>query len=297
MPQPFRFAIISGGLSTPNAWISQARRAEELGYTSLLMPDRPLMGGLAPLSALAVAAAVTTTLHVGTHVFCNDYRHPAILAKEVATIDALSGGRFVLGVGAGVSGEDYQQMGMQFDSVGTRIGRMEEAILLIKQFFTSNDVVNFSGKHYTITNMKALPKAVSQPRPPILIGSGGKRVLTFAAREADIIAPTAKYGPRGIDPTDAPLEEKIGWIREAAGERFAALQLAQTIFNIAISDSPTEVIPIPNSFFAIAMRSMSTEQAVEHLLELRERYGFSYFPLSEGQMENFAPVVARLSGK
>lgn len=296
MAQPFRFAVVSGGLTSPDAWISQARRIEELGYTSLLMPDRPSMGGLAPFSALAVAAAVTTSLQVGTHVFCNDYRHPAILVKEVATLDMLSGGRFVLGMGAGVSGSDYQQMGMQFDSVGTRIGRMEEALLLMKQYFTS-ETVNFSGKYYTVTNMKALPKATRQPHPPILIGSGGKRVLTFAAREANIIAPTAKYGPKGIDPTDAPLEEKIGWIREAAGERFAKLELARTIFDISITDSAAEVIPLPSAPFTLAMRPMSTEQAVEHLLELRERYGFSYFPISDGQIENFAPVVARLSGK
>ncbi len=296
MHRPFRFGVVSGGLTSPDAWVAQARRVEELGYASLLMPDRPSMGGFALFSALAVAAASTTSLHVGSFVFCNDYRHPAMLVKEVATLDALSGGRFELGLGAGVSGYDYQQMGLPFESAGTRVSRLEEAVLIIKQFFTGEEV-NFAGKYYTITAMKALPRAARQPHPPIIIGSGGKRMLTIAAREADIIAPALKLGPKGVDPTDATMEEKIGWIRDAAGERFSELELAQVAYGIAITDSGTEAIAPAGGPMPIPMRGMSTEQAVEHLLEQRERYGFSYIQVFEGQVENFAPVVARLNGK
>src|SRR5215468_2967950 len=201
MQKTFRFGVVSGGLTSPEAWVAQARRIEELGYASLLMPDRPSMGGFALFSALAIAAAATTSLHVGSYVFCNDYRHPAMLVKEVATLDLLSGGRFELGLGAGVTGYDYQQMGLSFENAGTRVSRVEEAILIIKQFFTREEV-NFSGKYYTITGMKALPRPARQPHPPIFIGSGGKRMLTLAARGANIIAPTLKFRP---DPTDAPL--------------------------------------------------------------------------------------------
>lgn len=294
MHKPFRFGVVSGGFATPDAWVAQARRIEELGYVSLLMPDRPSMGGYALFSALAVAAAATTSLYVGSYVFCNDYRHPAMLVKEVVTLDALSGGRFELGLGAGVSPYDYQQMGMTFDSAGTRVSRLEEAILIIKQFFTEEEV-NFSGKYYTISGMKALPRPARQPHPPIMIGSTGKRMLTIAARHADIIAPAVKFGPQGVDPTDASLEEKIGWIRDAAGERFAELELAQPIYHISLTDSATKAIAPPG--FSLPMREMSTEQAVEHLLEQRERYGFSYLQIFDGQIENFAPVVARLRGK
>ena len=292
--RPFRFGVVSGGLTPPDVWVTQARRVEELGYASLLMPDRPSMGGFALFPALAFAAAATTALHVGSYVFCNDYRHPAMLVKEVVTLDQLSGGRFELGLGAGVSGYDYQQMGLSFESAGTRVSRLEEAILIIKQFFTGEEV-NFSGKYYTITGMKARPGSVRQPHPPIIIGSGGKRMLTIAAREADIVAPTLKLGPNGVDPTDAPLEEKIAWIREAAGERFAELELAQSAYGISITDSGAGALAPPG--FPIQMRAMSTEQAVEHLLEQRERYGFSYIQVFDGQIENFAPVVARLNGK
>jgi probable F420-dependent oxidoreductase len=294
MQRPFRFGVVSGGLTSPDVWVTQARRIEELGYASLLMPDRPSMGGLALFSALAVAAAATTSLYVGSYVFCNDYRHPAMLVKEVSTLDQLSGGRFELGLGAGVSAYDYQQMGLSFESAGTRVSRLEEAILIIKQYFTGEEV-NFSGKYYTITGMKALPRPTRRPHPPIFIGSGGKRMLTFAARQANIIAPTLKFGPNGVDPTDAPLEDKIAWIRDAAGERFAELELAQVAYGISITDSGAEAIAPPG--FPIEMRGMSTEQAVEHLLERRGRYGFSYIQVFDGQIENFAPVVARLNGK
>jgi alkanesulfonate monooxygenase SsuD/methylene tetrahydromethanopterin reductase-like flavin-dependent oxidoreductase (luciferase family) len=185
-------------------------------------------------------------------------------------------------------------MGLPFESAGTRVSRLEEAIFIIKQYFTREEV-NFSGKYYTIAGMKALPRAVRQPHPPIMIGSGGKRMLTIAAREADIIAPTLKFGPNGVDPTDAPLEEKIAWIRAAAGERFAKLELAQSAYDISITDSGAEATAPPG--FPIETRQMSTEQAVEHLLERRERYGFSYIQVFDGQIENFAPVVARLNRK
>lgn len=294
MHRPFRFGVVSAGLTSPDMWVAQARRIEDLGYASLLMPDRPSMGGFALFSALAVAAAATTSLRVGSYVFCNDYRHPAMLVKEVATLDLLSGGRFELGLGAGVTGADYQRMGMSFDSAGTRVSRLEEAVLIIKQYFTREEV-NFSGKYYTISGMKALPRPAQRPRPPIFIGSSGKRMLTLAAREANIIAPTLKFGLNGVDPTDAPLEEKIGWIRDVAGERFADLELAQTAYGISITDSSAEAIAPPG--FPVVMRGMSTGQVVEHLLEQRERYGFSYIQVFDGQLENFAPVVARLNGK
>jgi probable F420-dependent oxidoreductase len=294
MQKPFRFGVVCGGLTSPEAWIAQARRIEELGYASLLMPDRPSMGGFALFSALAVAATATTSLHIGSYVFCNDYRHPAMLVKEVATLDQLSGGRFELGLGAGVSGYDYQQMGLSFESAGTRVSRLEEAILIIKQYFTAEEV-NFAGQYYTISGMKSLPKPAQQPHPPIFIGSGGKRMLTIAARKANIIAPAVKMGPGGVDPTDVPLEEKINWIRDAAGERFAELELAQVAYGISLTDNAAKASPPPG--FPIQMRGMSTDQAIEHLLEQRERYGFSYIQVFDGQIENFAPVVARLNGK
>lgn len=293
MSKPFRFGVVSGGAPSREVWVTLARMAEELGYASLLMPDR-LGTPLAPLAALATAAEATTRLRIGSQVFANDYRHPVILAKEAATLDLLSSGRFELGLGAGVGPSDYQQMGLPFESAGTRVGRVEEAVHIIKQFFTE-EVVNFSGKYYRVTNLRGMPRPAQKPYPPIFIGSSGKRLLSFAAREADRIAPTVWPARPGSGETDATMEDKIAWIREAAGERFEQIELCQTIFTIVITDSPSQAAP--PQWGGMQQQEMTTEQAVAYLQEQRERYGFSYLQISQGQMENFAPVAARLAGK
>src|SRR5262249_25962076 len=114
MPKPFRFGVVAAYATSQAAWVTTARRAEELGYSTLLIPDRTTIGSLAPIPALAVAASMTTSLHVGSYVFSNDYRHPVLLAREAATLDLLSDGRFELGLGAGVSSSEFEQMGMPF---------------------------------------------------------------------------------------------------------------------------------------------------------------------------------------
>jgi probable F420-dependent oxidoreductase len=257
------------------------------------VPDRTITP-LATLTALTVAATATTKLRVGSFVFANDYRHPALLAREIATLDLLSNGRVELGLGAGVGESDFQQLGIPFDNAGTRVSRFEEGLSIIKQFFTA-DTVNFSGKYYTVSKMPSIPKPVQKPHPPILIGSTGRRMLTIAAREVDIIMPASRreFG----NPTDAPLEQKIDWIREAAGERFAHIELGQTVFGIELTDNPIKATPPIQGGPPIQPRPMSTEQAVEHLLEQRERLGISYIQIQQGQVENFAPVLARLNGK
>src|SRR5579885_2518629 len=242
MPRPFRFGVVAAYAQSHAAWVSTARRAEELGYATLLIPDRANIGSLAPLPALAIAAEATTRLRVGSYVLCNDYRHPVLLAREAATLDLLSGGRFELRLSAGVSGDEAQKMGMTFGSAGTRVERLKESIQLMKQLFTQ-ETVNFSGKHYTISGLKGQIKPVQQPHLPILVAGAGERMLKLAAREANIIAIGNKIGPRGVDPTDPPLEQKIAWIKEAAGERAASLELCQTIYGLEITDSAAPLPP------------------------------------------------------
>lgn len=285
--KPFRFGIVSGGNPSRSAWIALAQRAEKLGYASLHLPD-VLGTPTATLTALTVAATATTTLRVGSFVFVNDYRHPALLAREIATLDRLSEGRVELGLGAGNWPLDFQQLGIPFDKAGVRVSRFEEGFSIIKQFFTS-EVVNFSGKYYTVKDLHSRPRPVQQPHPPILIGSGGRRMLTLAAREADIIMPSAQ------EPEE--LEEKIGWIREAAGERFEHLTFSKSIFGIELTDSPVAASPLTQGGIPVEPRPMTTEQAIAYLEEQREKYSFSYFYVQERQLENFAPVLTRLNGK
>jgi probable F420-dependent oxidoreductase len=295
MPRSFRFGITAAYAPSRAIWVSIARRAEELGYSTLLIPDRTSVGILAPMPALAVAASVTTSLRVGSYVFCNGYRHPVLLAREAATLDLLTDGRFELGLGAGVSSTEFEQMGLPFASAGARVGQLEETIQVMKQLFTQ-ETVNFTGKHYTITAMKGNIKPTQKPHMPILVAGAGEKMLKLASREADIIAIGSKITAQGADPTDATLEQKIAWIKEAAGERFADLELSQTIYDLEITGSGTPLSSQQGSWF-IPRRSLSTEQAVAHLLEQRDRYGFSYLQILAAQMENFAPVVAQLAGK
>ncbi len=279
----FRFGVVTGGHTSRSAWIALAQRVEELGYSSLLVPD-VLRTPLATITALAVAATATTKLRVGSYVCVNDYRHPALLAREIATLDQLSDGRVELGLGAGNWPLDFQQLGIPFDKAGVRVSRFAEGLSLIKQFFTS-ETVTFSGEYYTTTALRPIPRPVQQPHPPILIGSAGRRMLTLAAREADIIL---------LVP---PVEEKISWIREAANERFEHLELGQAAFGIEVTDSPVAAAPPLQRGIPVEARPMTTEQVVEHLLEQREHLGISYIPVQEGQLENFTPVLARLNGK
>jgi probable F420-dependent oxidoreductase len=258
------------------------------------MPDRTITG-LAPLTALAFAAQATTSLRVGSYVFCQDFRHPALLAKEVATLDFLSGGRFELGLGAGVGPFDYERLGLPYASGRERVERFEEALVVIKQFLTE-ERVQFTGKHFAINEMHSVPASAQKPHPPILIGCAGRQMLSLAAREADRISIMFRLPPLGLAAHNAALEQQLAWVRAAAGERFTHLELSQLAYVLAIKDGTVDRDfegkgpPIPRIV-------MSSEQAVDHLLEQRERYGFSYIPVYGGvQMEQFGPVIARLAG-
>jgi probable F420-dependent oxidoreductase len=278
----FRFGVVTGGRPSRSEWIALAQQIEELGYSSLFIPD--VMGAnLAALTALTVAATATTKLRVGSFVFVNDYRNPALLAREIATLDLLSEGRVELGLGAGNWPLDFQQLGIPFDDAGIRVSRFAEGLSIIKQFFT-NETVDFSGKYYSAAALRPIPKPVQQPHPPILIGSAGRRMLTLAAREADIILLLS------------PVEEKLDWIREAAGDRFDHLEFGQSIFGIELTDSPIAAAPISQRGIPVEPQPMTTDQAVEHLLDLRDRLGISYIQIQERQLENFIPVLTRLNG-
>lgn len=242
---------------------------------------------------LGMVVCLLIAVLAGGYVFANDYRHPALLARDVATLDVLSNGRVECGLGAGVAASDFEQLGLPFGSPGVCVSRFEEGLQIMKHFFTS-EVANFSGAYYTITQMPALPRPIQQPHPPLIVGSAGRRTLTIAARQADIIAPTRRWRGRDIDPEDASSEEKIGWIREAAGTRFEQIELSQSAFGIVVTDSPVEVTPLKAGPPVLA-QPMTTEQAIEHLVNQRERVGISYIQVQEGQLENFAPIVARLT--
>src|SRR6476660_2201162 len=240
MTKPFRFGVQISKAASAAAWRDKARKLEDLGYSTLFMPDH-FGEELAPLPAIAMAAAYTTTLRIGSLVFDNDYKHPAILAKEAATIDLLSDGRLELGVGAGWMRTDYDQLGLPYDSPAVRVDRFEEALHVIKQCFTGEQFT-YRGEHYRITDYASWPKPVQQPGPPILIGGGGKRVLSVAAREADIVGvnPNLKAGEINAAAARDSLKEqtdrKIQWIRDAAGPRWDDIEIQMRFFVASITE-------------------------------------------------------------
>lgn len=308
MPKKFRFAVQTSGAKSGEAWREKARKIEDLGYSTLLIPDH-FDDQLAPMPAMAAAAEATTTLRVGGLVLDNDYKHPLIHAKETATIDFLSGGRAELGIGAGWMETDYVASGIPYDPPGVRISRFMEGVRIMKGLL-SDEPVDFKGKFYTITNHSGTPKPVQKP-VPIMIGGGGKRVLSFAAKEADIISVNFNLAPGAVnrevmktgDATST--EEKIGWIKAAAGDRFDHLELGATVFVAIVTDDQKGMVERVSQGFGMSVEETlqsphaligSVDQMADALQERRERFGFSYFAISGDGFAALAPVVNKLAG-
>lgn len=308
-PRPFRFGVQVSKAVDARAWVALAHNIESLGYSTLTMPDH-FDDQLAPVPALMAAASATETLRVGALVLDNDYRHPVVLAKELATIDVLSGGRLEIGLGAGWLASDYQQSGIVYDSNKVRIDRFEEGLAVIKAAM-SGEAFSFDGSHYKINDFTGTPRPVQAPCPPILIGGGGKRVLSIAARHADIVGinVTVSAGAVGAAAiatmTAAAVDEKVEIVREAAGPRLAHLELNIRAFLVRVTDDRDAAVEQIAGFVqvdpSLVLESPfvlvgTPAQIIEDLLRRRERWGFSYVSVSADDVETFAPVVAQLAG-
>jgi len=308
--RPFRFGVQMTQAGSAADWTAKAQRAEALGYTILLMPDH-LAGRMAWGPALATAAAVTRTIRLGTFVLANDFRNPAFVAQEAATLDFLSGGRFEFGIGAGWLGDDYRQSGIPLAPPGVRVGRLAEAIHILKKLF-GDDPVTFNGQHYTITELDGYPKPVQRPHPPFVIGGGGKRILELAAREAATINLTPKSRPDGsgldvADSTAAAFDQKLEWIRDAAGDRFPEIELGTLLQRLIVTDdAPQAVEALSHEWAPLTPDQLrecplvlagSIDEIVETLLSRRQRWGLSSVVAFERDLESFAPIVSRLAGR
>ncbi|MDZ4719234.1 MAG: TIGR03621 family F420-dependent LLM class oxidoreductase [Roseiflexaceae bacterium] len=317
MQHRFRFGVINEQIPAPADWFATVGQIEQLGYATLLIRDHfiaDVFGDqLGPIAALAAAAAATTTLRVGTLVFDNDYRHPVLLAKECATIDYLSGGRFELGIGAGWLRAEYDQAGMPFETAGVRIDRFEEGLQVIKGMW-ADEPLTFTGKHYRIEALNGTPKPLQQPHPPILIGGGQRRMLTLAGREADIVSILTTSVASGAmvqvmsERTPDGVRQKLAWVRAGAGERFPEIELS-LIPSIVITDTrraTTEAFIHSRSWDGVSVENVwampsvligSVEQIVDELQQRRDEYGFSYYVIGDDMAEQCAPIVARLAGR
>jgi probable F420-dependent oxidoreductase len=308
--RPFRFGIQAANAASRSEWVSLAQRAEANGYDVLTMPDH-FTEQLAPIPALMTVADATTTLRIGALVWDNDYKHPVVLAKELATMDLLSEGRLEVGMGAGWMVTDYEQSGIPYDSPKVRIDRFIEGMAILKGAM-SEGTFSYSGTHYNITDYNGLPKPVQRPLPPCLIGGGGKRVLSYAAREADIIGingtmTAGVVGPDAISTMTAEaVDEKVAIVHAAAGDRMSQIEMNVRAFmvnvtndRLAVTESFSSMLGVPRSFMEESPFALvgTTDQMIDDLLARRERWGFSYIIVGGEDVESFAPVVAALAGK
>jgi len=305
--QPFRFGVQSSRAPTVEDWRALARLSEALGYSCLYIPDH-FGDQFGPLVALTVAAEATTTLRVGSLVFDNDYRHPVVLAKEIATLQLASGGRVEFGLGAGWLTTDYDESGIALDPPLARVERMREGLAVMRALW-SQERVRFSGAYYTVTEAQGLPRPASVP--PIVIGGGGRRILSIAAEEADIVGVNVDLRSGAVDAAalagivPAKCDERVAWVRAAAGARLDALELQVLTFFVRVGTPQREVLEEVSKMFGLAPEVLAdiplgiagtVDEICAQLVERRERWGFNYIVVHDGDVDAFAPVVARLRG-
>jgi probable F420-dependent oxidoreductase len=311
--KPMRFGLITAG-TTPDTLLDAAREADRAGFSTIALNDH-LSSTLAPLLGLQAMAAATSTVRLATAVLNQDFRHPAVLAKELATLDVLSGGRLEVGLGAGWMGGDYTESGIPFDKASRRIARLEEYIRILKQLFTEG-ACSLAGTHFTIADLKTGPAPTQPGGPPILVGGGGRKVLSMAARCADIVQVLgAPLGGEDSSPTRSEAyEERLGWIADAAGDRLSAIELSVMLSFVAVTDDAEQSArkhldraarrtgadvshADVTSFLQSPVVAVGThEEVCDKLTRVRDTLGFSYFVMPWGaKPEKLAPIVEQLT--
>ncbi len=313
--KPFRFLVGARGLQDRRALVEGARRAEAVGYGDVTIHDH-LEPQLAPVPVLTAVAMATERLRLCPLVFNNDLRHPAILAQDLATIDILSEGRLVVGIGAGWNEPEYDAIGLAFDPPPVRIARMLEAVAILKGLF-SDRPLTFDGRFYGITRMDGQPKPVQRPHPPFLIGGTRRRLLQIAAHEADIVGIDLRPDRASLpDAFPERMDERVGWIREAAGERFEQRELSvlRLLGGLEVTDQPlraaaevargleakTGLAVDPRDVLESPYSLIGTvPELVAKLRRIRERWAINSFLvgwMDEPGLGAFDPVVEQLAG-
>lgn len=303
---PFRFGAMAGAAVGRQQWLAQVGRAEELGYSTLFISDH-FSDRWAPLPAL-VAAAEVSSMRVGTLVLANDFRHPAVLAKEAATVDLLTDGRLELGFGTGWESGDYRSSGIVRDPPGVEVDRFEEAVAVLKGLWGPGELV-FEGDHYQV-ELDGLPKP-APGRPTLIIGGGARRMLGIAGREADIVGLSAAelksrsdLGERITRAGDV-MDRKLEWIRAGAGDRFDQLELNILLFGVDVTaDRGAGAVRLaekwggpPEGILASPHFLVGTHEEIRaDLVDRRSRWGISYPVVPARAWEAISPVVQDLSG-
>ena len=312
--RPFRFLVGARGVQGRQTLLESARTAEAVGYSDLTVHDH-LTPQLGPVALLTAVAMATERLRLCPLVFNNDLRHPAVLAQELATIDVLSEGRLVVGIGAGWNEPEYRSIGMPFDPPAVRISRMLEAVTILRGLF-GDGPTSFNGRFYTIAELDGQPKPVQRPHPPFLIGGTRERLLRIAAREADIVGIDLRQDRESLgDAFSDRMDERIRWIRDEAGSRFDRLDLSvlRLLGGITVTKEPLKVAAeVARRHEARTGLSIDPRDVLESpysligtvpglvakLREVRERWGINSILVGwfdEPELGDFAPVVEQLA--
>ncbi|GED96336.1 LLM class F420-dependent oxidoreductase [Gordonia crocea] len=323
MTRKFRFGAGGEGNKEEGGarkFVQLAQTAEEYGFDAFAVPDH-LGNQVGPLAALGALSQATSTIRLGTSVLANGFRHPAILAKEATTIDVLSKGRLELGIGAGWMKDEFDKAGIEFESPGTRIRRLDEALTILDGLMRG-ETVDFDGEFYQIKGLEGSPRPRQGPRPPIAVGAGGPKMLALAAKHADIISIAPGTTPDGkmklSDMTLDATAARVDRVREAAGDRFDEIELNWTIAVIVITDDrvataemalkaldqgyPPNIVRdteftvddvLSSPYIAIG----SFEEIADQIRQVRERTSMSFVGVFPTQMDAFAPIIPILKGE
>ena len=319
---PFRFAVQAYDASSASEWRALARQAEDLGYSTLHLADHYIGPGvaltptnhpvqtIAAVPAMAMAAEATTTLRLGCRVFCVDYHHPVVLAKELATMDLLSDGRIEAGLGAGWLAGEYGAMGIPFHGAGDRIERLGTVVDLLRDAFAGAEIkVDHAGVF--AQGFEAVPRPAQPGGPPIIIGGGSPKVLRLAGAKADIVSlnfnnASGRIGPSGVGSSTAEeTRAKVGWVRQGAGDRFADLELEIGAYFVTVTDRPVDVLARLSATFDLPPDELlrhphvlvgSVTAITEQLIRRRDQLGISYVTIPAPAMTDFAPVAQALAG-
>jgi probable F420-dependent oxidoreductase len=302
-PTPFRFCVATGGTKTRHEWRELARKAEASGFDTLTMTDH-IHQQLAPFTALSMAAAVTTTLRLGTYVMCHDLRNPVILAKEFATLDVLSDGRAEIGLGAGWRESDYTSAGIPFDTRLQRFERFAEYVDIVCGLL-SGTTLTYAGRHLSVADVTNVP---AQPKPiPLLIGGSRRRLIELAAARADTVSIAPSRHPDGRRSTywDTEIDDRVRWARVAAAGRPAQPEIDLAVHECHVEADPSATLTRLANTFGLREDDIpkipslligTPEQIAESLQARRERWGATRVTIPDTALDAMASVVARLCG-
>jgi probable F420-dependent oxidoreductase len=310
-----RFGVMADEVRSAAELVNLAQWAEDAGFSTLLVRDHvvrePFGDQLGPLTAMTIAAMATSRLRVGTLVIANDFRPPVQLAKEIATIDQLSGGRVELGLGAGFLRAEYEPLGISFDAPGVRVERLAEAVRLLRALFSGAEV-SFQGRHYQVETFASFPVPAQAGNLPILVAGSGDRMLSLAAREADIVGlqtVTTTSGSVVADPANwlaSTVSRKVDLIARVAGDRFDQIELSSTVTLHPCPDRElgAREMAARRGWHDVATRDVldmpafligTPDEMIEQIRQGRDAYGLSYLVVSQAQAALVAPLIPRVT--